>query len=305
MPLHIDDRHERALHLKAHYEGMASGHRERLAQAERAGDQDTAERARNSAERAERLAKGHARTADRLAPRVPLARTARRLNEQSATGILAKAVEAAATTPHPIHLSPKEAAKRARENEKRQRLLRQGEAARQKERARAGLEQDERTAAAQREIVVGNVRGDSEKRGSLADVGTLIARRTDRTGPRLEAIRRFDELCHCAYAGLFPEPRFERGVDTSKRLPGVPDSRADGLREMQNLTNRIGDEAQALLFLRVFERRTLAWMAGQGMGEPERLGVLFLAAVDAVARFYGIAERSRVIEVMEERLQAV
>lgn len=85
----------------------------------------------------------------------------------------------------------------------------------------------------------------------------------------------------------------------------MPDDRADGLRMMQNLTARIGEEAQALLYHRVYQRMTFAWMSGQGMGEPERLGVLFLAAVDAAGRFYGTSKPSRAVEVMQSNIVEV
>lgn len=118
-------------------------------------------------------------------------------------------------------------------------------------------------------------------------------------------MRQFDELCHRAFAGLLPEPRFEPGVDTSAGPAGVTEDRIAGLAEMQNLTRRIGDEAQALLFHRVYERRQFTWMSGQGFGDERALAILFLSAVDATARFYGLSERSRVVGVMEDRLQLV
>jgi hypothetical protein len=147
------------------------------------------------------------------------------------------------------------------------------------------------------------------KRGSLAEYGVLIRNQSDRTGPRIAAMRQFDELCHRAFAGLLPEPRFEPGVDTSAGPAGVTEDRMAGLAEMQNLTRRIGDEAQALLYARVYERRTFTWMADQGFGsqgfrEERALAVLFLSAVDATARFYGLAERSAAVGFMESRLRS-
>ncbi|MCJ2056176.1 hypothetical protein MKL09_06400 [Methylobacterium sp. J-048] len=136
----------------------------------------------------------------------------------------------------------------------------------------------------------------------LAEYRTLIRSAPDRTGPRGLAMQRFDELCHRAYAGLFQNPKFERGVDVSKGLPGVPDDRCDGLAEMQRLSARIGEEAQALLFHRVFERRTFTAMRDMGMGGERELAVLFLRAVDAVARFYGLSGQSPVVAMMEEAL---
>jgi hypothetical protein len=45
-------------------------------------------------------------------------------------------------------------------------------------------------------------------------------------------------------------------------------------------------------------------MSGAGMGDERELGVLFLRAVDAVGRFYGLGQPSRAIEVMERRLES-
>ncbi|MCJ2131595.1 hypothetical protein [Methylobacterium sp. E-045] len=181
-------------------------------------------------------------------------------------------------------------------------MLRRADAAKASARKAAELEIDPRTAAAQREISISNARDASGKRGSLTDYGMLIRNQSDRTGPRIAAMRAFDELCHCAFAGLLPEPRFEPGVDTSAGLAGVTDARIAGLAEMQRLTRRIGDEAQALMFHRVYERRTFTWMSGQGFGDERALAILFLSAVDATARFYKFSERSKSVGIMEERL---
>jgi hypothetical protein len=232
----------------------------------------------------------------------------RRANARAkAERTLKEAVEAAATPEPEPELPLKEAAKRAKAEEKRERMLRQADAARASSLRSAGLEADERTAAGQREIVVSNARGASGKRGSLAEYGVLIRNQSDRTGPRIAAMRQFDELCHRAFAGLLPEPRFEPGVDTSAGPAGVTEARIAGLSEMQNLTRRIGDEAQALMYARVYERRTFTWMADQGFGsqgfrEERGLAVLFLSAVDGVARFYGLTDRSKAVDFMESRL---
>lgn len=190
------------------------------------------------------------------------------------------------------------------EERRAERLAAQRAETRRRELAGAGLPYDPRLAAAHRDIVVSNAREASGKRASLADYASLIKRRQDRTEARIHAMRAFDGLCHAAYAGLYPEPRFERGVDTSRVSPGLPDARATALREIQRLSGRIGDEAHALCYWRIFERQTLAWMAEQGMGDAERLGVLFLSAVDAVAWYYGIGHRSRAASAMDRRLGA-
>lgn len=166
-----------------------------------------------------------------------------------------------------------------------------------------GIPHDPRTAAGVRELHVQEIRG-GEKRVSTLDPGQLIKRQSERTEARIRAIAAFDSLCHDVYAGLYPSPKFERGVDVS-HTPGRPLARSSAASEMQQLARRIGDEAQAILHLRIFERHSFAWMAQQGLGNPEHLGVLFLSAVDAVARFYGFAGPSPAQRIVERKLQAV
>lgn len=74
--------------------------------------------------------------------------------------------------------------------------------------------------------------------------------------------------------------------------------------EIDRLKGRIGEEMYALLYHRVIGGHSFTWMAGQGMGESERLGVLFLAAIDATARHFGLRERSRAVEAMEQQVSA-
>ncbi|MBB2964752.1 hypothetical protein [Methylobacterium sp. R2-1] len=95
----------------------------------------------------------------------------------------------------------------------------------------------------------------------------------------------------------------KRGVDTSRKIAGVPDDRAESLHLIDGVKARIGEELFAILFHRVINGHSFSWMAGQGMGESERLGVLFLAAIDATARHFGLRERSRAVETMEQALQ--
>ncbi len=64
-------------------------------------------------------------------------------------------------------------------------------------------------------------------------------------------------------------PRLEPGVDISCELPGVPDDRADQVQEIDPLMGRIGEEFFAILFHRIINGHSFAWMASQGMGESE------------------------------------
>ncbi len=181
------------------------------------------------------------------------------------------------------------------------------DAARRRDLNAANVAFDPRIAAGQRDIEVRpfiDENNQSRKRASLADPGSLIKRQSERTEARTKAIAAFDDLCHRAYAGLYPEPRFERGVDVS-RIPGVPPPRSDAMAEMRRLSARIGEEALAILHLRIFDRHSFEWMAAQGIGDPERLGILFMAAIDAVARFYCLSKPSKAVEAMERALQHV
>ncbi len=302
MPQHADTRLEKAAASGARWAAAAKKHRDREAKARARGNERAASMAKKAAEAAERHARANGNKVEALQGPAARARVARRLNDDSSETILARAVAAAAETPQSASapVQDRKAVRAAEKRDRQQQLAKAEEAARAR---KAGIDHDPRTAAAQREIVVAKRKGADPREAvavaSFADYGSLIRNRSERTVDRIRAMQIFDELCHRAFAGLFPEPRFERGVDTSRSIPGVADDRSDSLREMQNLTGRIGQEAQAICFHRIFERRTFAWMEGQGMGEAEVLGALFLRAVDAVGRFYGLGRPSRAIEAME------
>ncbi|MEN3238249.1 hypothetical protein PUR29_32905 [Methylobacterium ajmalii] len=296
MPQTVDIRVERAAGLAEKHQTAAARHRQAAERATARGNTAKAQQERSLAERSERLAQEHTRFAERNTAGASRARAARSVN---AAEILRRAEEAAAT-PDPMPLTPRQ----ERAEAKRALMLERADAARTKDLRNAGVEADPRTAAGQRELVTSSARGVSGKRASLSGYGSLIQNPADRTGPRLKAMEVFDELSHRAFAGLLPEPRFERGVDVSKTLSGVADSRADALMEMSRLAARVGDVSQALLFFRVFERRRFTAMRDLGMGDERTLATLFLAAVDGVARHYGFATTHRAVEAMNERLSA-
>ncbi|MBP1180005.1 hypothetical protein [Methylobacterium sp. PvR107] len=304
MAQHADTRMEKAAASRDRWAAAARKHREREARARARGKTAAAEMARKAAETAEAHARANARKVEALEVPAARARVARRVNEDSAETILARAVAEAEATPFPIRLDPKEERRQSRASEKLAQQERQTEERARSELRRVGLDHDPRTAAAQREVIITGGRGATEKRAMVAGYASLIRTASDRTGPRIEGMRRFDELCHRAYAGLFPNPKFERGVDISKGLPGVPDDRCDGLAEMDRLSARIGEEAKAILFFRIFEARTFTAMRDMGLGGERELAVLFLRAVDAVARFYGLSERPSAVEAMESRIAA-
>ncbi len=230
MPQTVDIRVERAAGLAEKHQAAAARHRQAAERATARGNTAKAQQEQSLAERSERLAQEHTRFAERNTAGASRARAARSVN---AAEILKRAEEAAAT-PDPTPLTPKQ----ERAEAKRALMLERADAARTKDLRNAGVEADPRTAAGQRELVTSSARGVSGKRASLSGYGSLIQNPADRTGPRLKAMEVFDELCHRAFAGLLPEPRFERGVDVSKTLAGVADSRADALLEMSKLATR-------------------------------------------------------------------
>jgi hypothetical protein len=75
----------------------------------------------------------------------------------------------------------------------------------------------------------------------------------------------FDGLCCRAYEGLFPEPRFEPGVQGGK-LSGVPDSRAGALMRVDEMKHAIGADAFAILFHGIHMGMTLMGMQEAGFG---------------------------------------
>ncbi len=297
MPQTLDLRVERAAALAEKNLKAAERHGNAATRAAAKGNAEKADRESKLAVRSARLARHHATFVDHHAQGAARARTAKMVSA-------AKTLELAMAAAKVVDETDQERERRERAEARRQRMLDRADAAMSKDLRNAGVEVDRRTAAGQRELVTNTARGVSGKRASLAGYEALIQNPKDRSPSRIKAIEVFDELCHRAFAGLLPEPRFERGVDVSKTLSGVADSRADALLEMSRLAARIGDVAQAILYFRVFERRRFTAMRDLGMGDERTLATLFLAAVDGVARHYGFATTHRAVEAMNERLSA-
>ncbi len=195
-------------------------------------------------------------------------------------------------------------ARRLKAERKKDIALAQADAARAKplREIEANLTLDRRTAGGSREIVLGNAKGKSEARVTLASYSALIKKPKDRTEPRLRAMEAFDELWHRAEAGLYPEPRFEPAVDTSAGASGITAHRMDGLAEMQRLTAYIGRQAQALLKMRIVDRMEVQAIARIGDRDPEGIGALIHAAIDGVAAFYGFGRPAPEVEHLVEVL---
>ncbi len=197
-------------------------------------------------------------------------------------------------------------ARRLKAERKKDIALAQADAARAKSLRTldAGLTFDRRTAGGSREIVLGNAKGKSEARVTLASYGALIKEPKERTEPRLRAMEAFDELWHRAEAGLYPEPRFEPAVDTSAGASGVTAHRMDGLAEMQRLTAYIGRQAQALLWMRIVDRQELQAIARVAGRDPREVTAIVFAALDGVAAFYGFGRAAPEVERLDEVLGA-
>ncbi|WP_125901028.1 hypothetical protein [Methylobacterium indicum] len=195
-------------------------------------------------------------------------------------------------------------ARRLKAERKKDIALAQADAARAKSLRTldAGLTFDRRTAGGSREIVLGNAKGKSEARVTLASYGALIKEPKERTEPRLRAMEAFDELWHRAEAGLYPEPRFEPAVDTSAGASGVTAHRMDGLAEMQRLTAYIGRQGQALLWMRVVDRQELQAIARVAGRDPREVTAIVFAALDGVAAFYGFGRAAPEVERLDEVL---
>lgn len=204
-------------------------------------------------------------------------------------------------------------AKRLRLTIRREEALARADAAREEARSGplrrldANLVFDRRTAGGSRELRLGNAKGKSEARVTLAAYSALIRDPKERTEARLRAMEAFDELWHRAEAGLYPEPRFEPAVDTSAGASGVTAHRMDGLAEMQRLTAYIGRQAQALLWMRVVDRQELSAIA-RATGrtdsgrDRDQVSTMVMSAIDAVAAFYGFGRPAPEVERLDEVL---
>lgn len=198
--------------------------------------------------------------------------------------------------------------RRLRSTLRREEALARADAAREEARSGplrrldANLTFDRRTAGGSRELRLGNAKGKSEARVTLAAYGALIKDPKERTEARLRAMEAFDELWHRAEAGLYPEPRFEPAVDTSAGASGVTAHRMDGLAEMQRLTAYVGRQAQALLWMRVVDRQELQAIARVSGREPRDIAALVLSAIDSVAAFYGFGRPAPEVERLDEVL---
>jgi hypothetical protein len=191
--------------------------------------------------------------------------------------------------------------RRLKAERKREAALAQADAARAKPLGalEANLTFDRRTAGGSREIRLGNAKGKSEARVTLAGYSALIRDPKERTDARLRSMEAFDELWHRAEAGLYPEPRFEPAVDTSAGASSVTAYRMDGLAEMQRLTAYIGRQAQALLWMRVVDRQDFTAIARATGRDARDVSALVLSGIDSVAAFYGFGRPTHEVERLD------
>lgn len=194
--------------------------------------------------------------------------------------------------------------RRLKAERKREAALAQADAARAKplRDLDANLTFDRRTAGGSREIRLGNAKGRSEARLTLAGYSALIRDPKERTEARLRAMEAFDDLWHRAEAGLYPEPRFEPAVDTAAGASGITAHRMDGLAEMQRLTAYIGRQAQALLWMRIVDRQDFTAIARVTGRDARDVSALVLSAVDSVAAFYSFGRPAPEVERLDAAL---
>ncbi|CAM5769883.1 hypothetical protein [Bosea minatitlanensis] len=149
----------------------------------------------------------------------------------------------------------------------------------------AGIEYDPRTAAGQREYDVASMGG--TKRARVDRHSALFRNRGEATKVRILACEKFDEMRHAAEGGLYPSQKYEPGVDVSGFSTAIED-RAAGLQAQSHLKAAMGDHLFAIMDARIYESMNYMAMERAGLGDRRDLPVLFVAAVDAVARYFRI-----------------
>jgi hypothetical protein len=201
------------------------------------------------------------------------------------------------------HTAPTPPQGRSKADAKRERLLKQGEAAKRRDHAAAGLDYDPRTAAGAREREIQNLGG--TKRARSLSFGKLFKNKSEATNERCLACQKYEELWHFAKRGDFPNPRFEPRVDNSMQAGALPPA-AGAKEKLADLVATIGEEGEALLYARIIENRTYtALCAESGMNaDPRRLTGIFVQAVDAAARFFGLKPASELVRRAREARQS-
>lgn len=131
---------------------------------------------------------------------------------------------------------------------------------------------------------------------------SLIRSRADRTPERMRAIHLVDDLCKRAFTGLQPSQRVERIASTHDGFARGPDRQEAAREEIRQLVRKIGEEPFSILYHRIHQRDEYSKMERRGFGDAERLGQIFLHALDGAARFYGLTPPSASVVAMLENV---
>jgi hypothetical protein len=146
----------------------------------------------------------------------------------------------------------------------------------------ANLAPDIRTAAGMRDLEVQNLGG--TKRARSLTYRAMLGKRWNDV--REEVCRRFDSMWHAASAGHFPPPKFEPGVDGGKLSSGLPNGGTNW--DITALERDIGPNDVARLKERIIDGLDFNALARTGGYDARTRATLFIAAVDAAARAWGI-----------------
>ncbi len=157
---------------------------------------------------------------------------------------------------------------------------------------------DQRTAAGGRELQIDNLGHTSRSRSLRSD--RVFPNKAQASPERVRAVDVYTDVWHHAHAGIKSVDLLNGGGGGGYRntMPG-------GFGSHDTLTRlraTIGAEAETILFYRIIENMSFAWMAKQGFGSEHKLRTAFVEAVDATARFFKFVPESRAVRMMREAL---
>jgi hypothetical protein len=160
---------------------------------------------------------------------------------------------------------------------------------------------DERTAAGGRELQLDNLGHTSRERSLRSD--RVFPNKAQASPERVRAVDVYLEVWHGAHAGIKSVDLLNGGGGGGYR--NIMPSGFGSHDTLTRMRATIGAEAETILFYRVIENMSFAWMAKQGFGSEHKLRAKFVEAVDAAARFFGFVPESRAVRMMREALSRV
>lgn len=165
-----------------------------------------------------------------------------------------------------------------RENERRQKQL-----------AKAGIEWDPRTAQGKRHHHVASI--GSNLRVSIQHFDHCFKNRSERTSSRTLAWSYFEEHCARFHAALYPNQRYEPGVDVST-TPSVPEARLVAAQKDKAIQAWLGRDQYGLMVEVIYHQRSYTDIAesGMGYGDHKLVAGMFKRALDSYAAMCGISE---------------